>query len=181
MSTVPERVRDLVAPMAAARDLEIYDIDYSGGVLRVYLDREGGAPLDLLAEVTRELSRALDDADPISGRYTLEVSSPGLERRLRTPAHFRWAEGRGVHVRRVAGVEGPRRASGRVLRADDDAVTLVLDEPAGDELEIPYGEIDRARTTFEWGGAPKPGGKRSGAATRRSQDTEADKATKAGG
>ena len=167
-TAVEQRVRDLVHPMAETRGLTVFDVEHGGGVLRVFLDRDGGVDLDVLAEITRELSRALDEVDPISGRYTLEVSSPGLERALRTPEHFRWAVGREVTVRRVAGVEGARRLVGTVTAADDDALTLLDD--TGTEHAIPYHEVDRARTTFTWGGQPKPGSTRTNP-PRRAADT----------
>ncbi len=66
----------------------LYDVEHAGSLLRILVDRPGGVDLDLLAQVTRELSSALDAADPLPGRYTLEVSSPGLERPLRRPEHF---------------------------------------------------------------------------------------------
>ena len=96
--TVADRVRDVVLPLLAERDLELYDVEVAGRDLRVVVDRAAGLDLDRLAEATRAVSRALDDADPIAGAYTLEVSSPGLERRLRTPQHFAGAVGEAVKV-----------------------------------------------------------------------------------
>src|SRR4051812_16484976 len=75
-----ERVRLLVAPLAQDLGLEIYDIEYSGGVVRVTVDRPGGVDIGQIGTLTRALSRALDEEDPLPGEYTLEVSSPGLER-----------------------------------------------------------------------------------------------------
>ena len=180
-NAVEQRVIDLVAPLAAERGAEVFDVEYAGGVVRVYLDREGGVDIDVLSAVSRELSHLLDEHDPIPGRYTLEVSSPGLERSLRTPAHYRWAIRREVNVRRVGGVEGDRRLSGTVTAADDDAVTLLLD--SGAELVVPYGEIDRARTTFRWGGQPKPGSKKSSTSQKAGAKAaqKAPKTEKAGG
>ena len=83
------------------------------------------------------------------GRYTLEVSSPGIERPLRTPSHFRRAVGTQVSLRTMPGVEGERRLTGRLDGADDDSIEL-----AG--RRIPYAAIERARTVFEWGSGAKP-------------------------
>jgi ribosome maturation factor RimP len=153
-----DRVRDLVTPLLADRDLELYDLELTGGVLKVLVDREGGADLEAIAEATRAVSRALDDHDPIPGSYTLEVSTPGLERRLRTPEHFAGAIGESVAVKTVPGSEGERRVEGIVAAADDDGVT-VRSDPDGQgpvDHHLHYDQIERARTTFAWGPPPKP-------------------------
>ena len=91
-SPVLARVRQLVAPIASDLGLEVYDVEQRGGTLRVTLDTPPGSPggvtLDNLALASRLVSRELDEHDPVPGRYTLEVTSPGVERTLRTPAHF---------------------------------------------------------------------------------------------
>ena len=157
-STV-DRVRAVVEPVVAAADLELYDVELAGAVLRVLVDKDGGVDLAVLGEVTRAVSEALDADDPLPGRYTLEVSSPGLERKLRTPAHFAAALGKKVRVRTVAGTEGDRRVEGELTAADDDGVVLAT--PEG-ERRIAYGDVERARTVFEWGPTPPPGaGRRS--------------------
>ena len=155
-STV-ERVRAVVEPVVAAADLELYDVELAGGVLRVLVDRSGGVDLAVLGEVTRGVSEALDADDPLPGRYTLEVSSPGLERKLRTPAHFSAALGKKVRVRTVAGTEGDRRIEGELVSADDDG--FVVATVAG-ERRLAYTEVERAKTVFEWGPTPPPGGGR---------------------
>jgi ribosome maturation factor RimP len=147
--SVSEQVRGLVAPVVADLGLDLYDLEHAGGVLRVVVDRPGGVDLDTLALVTRLVSRELDHADPIPGRYTLEVSSPGLERALRTPAHFAAALGQDVAVRTIPGTDGERRVDGRLESADDEGVVV-----AGRTLR--YEDIERARTVFTWGAAPKP-------------------------
>ncbi len=159
---VAEQVRSLVEPLVTELGLELYDVEQAGAVLRVTVDHPGGVDLTQVAEVTRALSRALDEHDPVPGRYTLEVTSPGLERKLRTPAHFRGAVGSDVTIKLVAGVAETRRIAGVLADADDESVVVVAD---GDEHRIPYAHIDKARTVFEWGPAPKPG--RSGSADRR--------------
>lgn len=158
MDTIAERVRTLITPLVTDLGLEVFDVEYGGGNLIVTVDAPGGVGIDLVARATRAVSSALDEADPISGHYTLEVSSPGLERALRTPGHFAWAVGRAVSVKTVSAYDGPRRLTGTVGAADDDGVDLTLDEPAGTTVRLAYGDIDKARTTFEWGPTPKPGG-----------------------
>jgi ribosome maturation factor RimP len=146
-----ERVQVLVVPILEAEGLELYDLQLDGPLLRVLVDREGGADIDAIARVARALSRALDEHDPIDGRYTLEVSTPGLERPLRTPDHFIRATGSTVKVKTRPGAEGERRVEGTITGADDVAVT-VQDE-AGESRTVRYEDIERARTVFVWGPA----------------------------
>ena len=153
--TTSEDIRDYVQPVVAARGLDLYDVELAGTVLRVLVDRSGGVDVDALGDVTRALSRVLDERDPIPSRYTLEVSSPGLERRLRRPEHFQRSVGSRVVVKTVAGTEGDRRVEGQLTVADDDGIVVTADD--GSQRRLAYVEIDRARTVFEWGPAPKPG------------------------
>jgi ribosome maturation factor RimP len=160
MSTI-ERVRLLVEPLVADASVELYDVELSGGILRVLVDQPGGVAIERLTELTRTISRALDAADPIPGRFTLEVSSPGLERPLRTPAHFAGALGATVSVKTVAGTPGDRRLRGRLDEVDDDGFVLHLEPPPSDGPDtrrVSYAEVERAKTVFEWGPPPKPGG-----------------------
>jgi ribosome maturation factor RimP len=163
--SVPEKVRAVVEPIVAAQDLELFDLEQVGGVLRVTIDRPGGVDMAAIASTTRALSRALDEHDPIAGHYTLEVSSPGLERPLRTPAHFAWAVGKAVSIKTVPDHPAGRRLAGTVAAAQGDTVTIALADPGaqGDtSVTLELGDIEKARTTFEWGPAPKPGGPKSG-------------------
>ncbi len=155
--SVSERVKGVVEPVVASEGVELFDLEQAGPVLRVTIDRPGGVDMQAIASVTRAISRALDEHDPIDGQFTLEVSSPGLERPLRTPGHFLWAVGRPVSIKTVPGFEAGRRFVGTLRDADAAGVTLVLDEPVGDELRFAYADIEKARTVFEWGPAPKPG------------------------
>lgn len=152
-----ERLHDIVAPICDDLDLELVDLEYRGGVVRVTVDKPGGVDIDAIAKATRAVSRAFDEHDPVAGRYTLEVSSPGLERSLRTPAHFQRAVGSKVRIKTRPGVEGERRVEGVLRAADDAEVTVTLDPPAAGERQVRYDDIERARTVFEWGPAPKPG------------------------
>jgi ribosome maturation factor RimP len=124
----------------------------------VTVDRQGGVDLDALADANREVSRTLDDLDLFPGSYTLEVSSPGLERRLRTPEHFTRAVGETVTVRTLPDTEAVARRVRGVLRgADEGGITLEGPEVPEGSMWIAYGQIERARTVFEWGPEPKPG------------------------
>ena len=154
--TVSDRVRLLLQPVVDGLGLELVDVEHTGATLRVFVDRPGGIDLDGVSAATEAVSAALDGAepDPVPGRYTLEVSSPGIERALRTPEHFRRALGTPVAVRTCPGVEGDRRVEGVLDAVDDEGV-----EVAG--RRIRYDEIERARTVFEWGPARKPAKKKA--------------------
>jgi ribosome maturation factor RimP len=160
-NSIVTRVRSLVEPIVSDLGVEIYDLEFARGQLIVTLDTppgsEAGISLGTLALATRLISRELDQVDPIPGHYTLEVSSPGLERPLRTPAHFEREIGKTVMVRLRNVVDGERRLSGVLVAADDTGATVRLDDAALTERVIPYDQIDRARTVFVWGPAPKPG------------------------
>src|ERR1700733_15878039 len=93
MSVNTTTLADALSPVLPARGLDLVDVELHGAQLTVFVDREGGINLDELGEATRDVSAALDDIDPFPGRYTLSVSSPGLERRLRTPAPLAQAGG----------------------------------------------------------------------------------------
>jgi ribosome maturation factor RimP len=151
--TATDRVRDIVAPLVADADLDLYDLDLAGGVLQVLVDKPGGADIGVISTLARSISRALDEHDPIDGTYALEVGSPGLERPLRAPAHYAGAVGSTVKVKTKPGVEGERRLEGTITAADDTSVTV--QPPDGDERTLRYEDIERARTTFQWGGAAK--------------------------
>ena len=151
--TAADRVRSIVAPLVHEADLDLYDLELAGGRLQVLVDRAGGADIDVISRVARTISRALDEHDPIDGTYTLEVGTPGLERPLREPAHFAGAVGTTVKVKTKPGVEGERRLEGTITRTDATSVTV--QPPAAAERTVRFEDIERARTTFEWGGAAK--------------------------
>ena len=144
-----------LAPVVEARGLELVDVEIHGTQLTVFVDREGGVGLDDLGEATKEVSATLDRLDPMPGRYTLTVSRPGLERRLRTPAHFARAVGETVTVRVDAGTADVRRLTGTLAAADETGCTLAGPDVPDGEVRISYDQIERARTVFEWGPAPR--------------------------
>jgi ribosome maturation factor RimP len=155
--SIVDRVRDIVEPLLQTQSLSVYDVEHSGSALRVMIESsgregQGSVDLDTIARATRLISVALDEHDPIPSAYTLEVSSPGLERPLRTHEHFAGAVGSLVNVKTVPSFDGERRVRGTLTAADDDGITV-------DGIRITYDDIDKARTVFEWGPAPKPGKK----------------------
>jgi ribosome maturation factor RimP len=165
-----------------AADASLYDLEFAGSVLRITVEAADGVDLGLIGRLTREISRLLDEHDPIAGQYTLEVSSPGLERTLRRPEHFAGAIGALVAIKTRPGVEGDRRVRGTVVEADADAVTVALaDAEPGATRRIALDDVERARTVFEWGPTPKPGGPRpkpSGSGRSASKPSAQKKAAK---
>ena len=151
MGTLDE-VRGLAEAVAERRCLRLWDVEMAGqpgrSIVRVLVDAEGGIDLDTVAEVSEEISRGLDLKDPIDGRYTLEVSSPGVERSLKVPDHFRVSVGQRIVLKTKERIfKDSHRIEGEISKADDDAVTMAVE---GSTVEVPYGAIKSARTVFEW-------------------------------
>lgn len=147
------RVEELVEPVVEASGLELWEVSFGKqrgrSVLRVVVDREGGVDLDTISEVSERLSRRLD-LEGFSGdrAYSLEVSSPGVERSLREPRHFRRSVGERVKVKTAVLVEGRRVVEGALVSADAEAIVVASD---GGELRVPYADVASARTVFRWG------------------------------
>lgn len=147
-----EEVRDLAEAVAKRRSLLLWDVEMAGqpgrNVVRVFVDADGGVDLETVAEVSEEISRGLDLRDPIGGRYTLEVSSPGIERNLKYPLHFELSIGKKVVMKTKERLVGDsHRLEGVIASAEDSGVRLEL---ASEAVEVPYDAIKSARTVFEW-------------------------------
>jgi ribosome maturation factor RimP len=169
-----DRVTEVVTPVVNDLGVELVDVEHKGAVLRVVVDQAGGIGLDRVAEVTKAVSTALDDADPLPGHYTLEVSSPGLERPLRTPEHFARAVGQKVSMKTKPVYEGERRLVGVLAESGEHEV--VIDAEGIGTVSVPFQDIDKARTVFDWGPAPKPGkGSKPGAAKRSAVNGKAER------
>jgi ribosome maturation factor RimP len=164
-------LRPLVTPLG----LDLYDVEFHAGTLNVVVNKPGGVDLESLTKANRTISEWLDANDPISSRYTLDVSSPGLERRLRTVTHFQSAVGEVVTLRELRGDEPTRRLEGTLVSADDTSVTLEDNELGLVTIELDA--IERARTVFAWG-ATKPTGSKS--ASAKSASTKSASAKPAG-
>ena len=152
MSALDE-VRDLAEAVARRRSLQLWDVEFGGqpgnSVIRVFVHGEEGVDLETVAQVSEEISRGLDLKDPIPGRYTLEVSSPGLERNLRKPEHFAQSVGEPAVVKTTEILTGnSHRIEGTIAEAGPEAGVLTMAE--GQSLEVPYAQIKSARTVFEW-------------------------------
>ena len=150
-----DQVAALVLPLAEAAGLSLYDVERKGETLRISIDGPDGVPFAALERLSREISLSLDEADPSGGSYMLEVSTPGVERNLRSGDHFEAAVGETVTIKTVPGPEGRKRYRGDLVAVDNDVVTI--DDEERGEVHLQVQDVESARTIFEWGQAPKPG------------------------
>jgi ribosome maturation factor RimP len=147
-----ETVERVVAPVLLDLGMELVDVESHPGHLRVTIDCTSGLNVAAISQATAAVSHALDEADAVpGGRYELEVSSPGVERRLRRPEHFARFVGSQIAVRLRAGVadDGERRLEGQLAACDEAGIILELPDPAGSR-RIAYTDLERAHTTFDW-------------------------------
>ena len=137
----------LAGPIEAlGLDLEAVDLSKAGkrSVLRVAVDKDGGVDLDDVADATREVSRLLDESDVMGGgSYTLEVSSPGVDRPLTLPRHWRRNAGRLVKV----SLSGGDEVTGRIGAVDDDGAVLDVE---GDPQRVVFADVSKARIQIEF-------------------------------
>lgn len=147
-----EQVIALAEPVLAEQGLELVDVELRreerGLMLRVLVDREGGVDLESLSRLSRELSVLLDVEEPIAGPYTLEVSSPGIDRPLRKPDHFVRYLGCKVRVRSHAPLNGQRNFSGTLATVTAGGVTLRSE--SGAETFIEFSNIEKANYEHEY-------------------------------
>lgn len=139
------KLESLLEPQAQAHGLEFVAVEMAGGrrapVIRVLLDREGGIDIDVLTSANRWISETLEEHEPVSGPYTLEVSSPGIDRPLRKLADFDRFAGENVHIK--THVKSGRSAwTGTIVRTQGETVVINAD---GQEVSIPFADIDKAR------------------------------------
>ena len=161
---IDQAVQDQLAAVAADEGLELLAAEVVGSgpktILRLVVDGPDGASLEKCASVSRQASAILDVEDPIENQYTLEVSSPGLERKLYTTADFERFAGRRVKIRMKPTYREHRTISGELVELSDDGlVRLVADN--GHEVNLPYDEIFEARLEVDWNSIMKEGKTRS--------------------
>jgi ribosome maturation factor RimP len=141
-----DQLIQLLQPVVERLGYELWELEYAGrGVLRLYIDtRDSAVPITLedCERVSRQVSQVLDEADPITGEYTLEVSSPGLDRVLRTRAHFARFAGEQVRIEMQVAVNGRKRFSGRLQQVGKDDLTLEME---GGTVSLPIDGIHKAR------------------------------------
>lgn len=152
-------IAQLLSPTVESLGLELLGVEYlpapGGATLRLYIDRPGadasaegqGVGIEDCEAVSREVSAQLDVEDPISGNYTLEVSSPGVDRPLFTPAHFQRFLGEQAKVVLKLPQDGRRRLTGRIAAVEGDTITFDVD---GQPFAAAAGNIDKARLVPDW-------------------------------
>lgn len=147
-TTTPEEVEAALAE--ALPEVDVIDVEVSGRpgnlVLRVFIDHPDGVDHDLCAKVTGHLDRYLQD-------QAVEVSSPGLERRLRKPEHFRDVVGEKINVKTYGPVEGQRNFTGFLIDVEESGVTVELQDKT---VSIPFDQISRAKKLYQFPGEDKP-------------------------
>lgn len=141
-----DQLIELLQPVVADLGYELWELEYAarsgGGLLRLYIDAPGGISVDDCERVSRAVSQKMDDADPIVAQYTLEVSSPGLDRVLRTQAHFARFTGEPVEVEMMQKLNGRKRFAGRLTSVTEGAITLEME---GGAVSLPLDAIHKAR------------------------------------
>lgn len=144
-------IRRQLEPLAATTGVEVLEVAVKGSgprtLVRAVVDRKGGVDLGTCQALSRELSRRLDEVDPLPGRYQLEVTSPGTDRPLRDARDFDRVEGRSVLVHRRLDGDRVGELRGVVRQAGPDEVVL---EVSGDRVAVRYGEIVTAKQTLPW-------------------------------
>ena len=158
MTDVAEHVWGLVGPYVAAEGVELDDVEILGGgkLLRVVVDADEPLGVDRIADLSRGIARLIDDDDPFAGSYTLEVTSPGLERKLRRPAQYLKALGGEVHIKTYSKIEDDKHHRGKLVEVDDDEIVVAV---GGTGRHIAMSDIASARTVFVWEKGTKPGKK----------------------
>ena len=152
MSSKQAELEALIEPVAQALGCELWGLEYQSHgqqiLLRIYIDKEGGIELTDCEQVSRQVSSVMDVEDPISGEYTLEVSSPGMDRPLYKLSHFERYAGEKVRVRLRIAFEGRRKFSGLLKGVEGDEIVLQVDN---EEYILPFELIDKANVvpTFE--------------------------------
>ena len=156
-----EKLIGLIEPLLLNLGYELVDLEMSAGhgsgMLRVFIDRAAGVGIEDCEKVSREVSALLDVHDPIPTAYRLEVSTPGLDRVLRTGAHFERFAGQQAEIELAAPRDGRRRFTGRLARVDAAGIELTVD---GTTVPLAFADIFRARLVPEWPEKPGKGKKR---------------------
>jgi len=144
-----EKVTQLIEPTVQALDLELWGVEHASqgkySVLRIFIEREAGVTIDDCERVSRQASAIFDVEEPIAGEYTLEVSSPGIDRLLFTPQQFQRYRGEEVSVRMRTPVDGRRKFKGTLTDVVDDIIHIQVD---GSDFELPHGDIEKANIVY---------------------------------
>lgn len=147
---IVELVTKWIEQIIADGDIELVDVEYkkeqTGWVLRVFLDKPNGIDLEDCREVSQLLDKKLDAEDPIPGAYSLEVSSPGLERPLKKKTDYERFSGRRAQIRTYSGIHGRKRFEGILQGLQDENVLLLWE---GETIEIPLELVAKANLALE--------------------------------
>lgn len=150
-----EAVKAVAQRVTDSRGFELVDVEVKrlreGTLVRLFVDKEGGIGLDDLQSVSEEVSAILDAEDPISSNYTLEVSSPGLDRPLFTEADYRRFTGKLAKLSSFELVDGRRHWVGRLAGAEDGVVAIVLEKEGGTTARVPFAKLSAGRLEVEFG------------------------------
>lgn len=151
MRQVPENIQRIVDQVVSAMGYELVGVEFNAtqrnGILRVYIDTEQGITLDDCQAVSHQLSGVLDVEDPIKGNYSLEISSPGLDRPIFKAKDFDRFAGQRVKIKLSTPQAGRRNFSGQLQGMRDEDVVLLED---GNEIHLPFNRIDTARLVPEF-------------------------------
>jgi ribosome maturation factor RimP len=151
MVQASKQLQAIIEPAVTALGYELVGIEHlqqgKHSVLRVYIDHENGISVDDCADVSYQVSAVLDVEEPITGLYTLEVSSPGLDRPLFSEAHYQRYVGNLAEIRLRSPLEGRRRFKGRLKTVQDGLVVIEVD---GVEYSITLDNIEKANLVHEW-------------------------------
>jgi ribosome maturation factor RimP len=166
--TTSDQLIELIEPVCLDAGYELVDIEYkggnAGGLLRVYIDFPKDSDKKIGFEdcekLSRELSAILDVEDPIVDKYNLEVSSPGVERPLRTAEHFRRFIGQEAKVSLRAGLEGRRKFTGRLVQVGEGGDTFTI-EVDGSNFDLPLADLSSAKLVPDWNALMKGSGKKA--------------------
>jgi len=141
-----DQLIELLGPVVTGLGYELWELEYAsqsrGGLLRLYIDSPEGISVEDCAKVSHAVSAAMDEADPIASHYTLEVSSPGMDRVLRTREHFELFRGEQVRVEMKRPIGGRKRFVGMLTEVDEGAITLAVE---GSAVSLPLNDIHKAR------------------------------------
>jgi ribosome maturation factor RimP len=142
---------ELFEPVVTGLGFDLIEIEHfpnpKHGVLRLYIDKEGGVNVDDCSSVSRQISALIDVEDPVSGQFNLEVSSPGSDRPLRRLKDFQRFTGSLVKLKTVMPLDGQRNFKGRMLEANEDVLVIETDS---EEISLPMNAIEKARIVPEY-------------------------------
>ena len=143
MAVITRQLVDLLAPTIEAMGFELWGIEYfprgKTSLLRIYIDSDQGITIDHCAEVSSQVSRVLDVEDPIRSAYTLEVSSPGLDRPLFEERHYRQYLGRQIKLRLSSSIDGRKNFFGQLIQVNEGQIELELTDQSAGRLDAQDG------------------------------------------